>query len=94
VRENEDSKAKPIGKAPFALSHTAIAGVFGLLPLFTLLDIRCGLVLIPLLLMRWYLARYFFKWIGGFTCDCLGAAQQVLELVFYLGVLGIANQIT
>lgn len=93
VRENEDSKAKPIGKAPFAASHAALAGVFGLLPLVTLLDIRYGLVLIPLLLMRCYLARYFSKWIGGYTGDCLGAAQQALEVVFYLGVLGIVTQI-
>ncbi len=92
VRENEDSKAKPIGQAPFAISHAAIAGGFGLLPLFTLLNIRYGLVLVPLLLMRWYLARYFFKWIGGFTGDCLGAAQQILEVVFYLGVLGLSNR--
>lgn len=92
VRKNEDSKAKPIGKEPFALSHASIAGVFGLLPLFVLLDIRYGLVLVPLLLLRWYLARYFFKWIGGYTGDCLGAAQQVSEVVFYLSVLGIAKQ--
>ncbi len=91
VRENEDSKAKPIGKAPLAISHAGLAAVFGLLPLFALLDIRYGLVLIPLLLVRWYLSRYFFKRIGGFTGDCLGAAQQALEVVFYLSVLGLSG---
>ena len=89
VRENEDSKAKPIGKGPFTMSHAASAAVFGLLPMFILLDARYGLALLPLLLMRWYLARYFLKWIGGYTGDCLGAAQQIFEVIFYLGVLGL-----
>jgi len=26
-------------------------------------------------------------WLGGYTGDCLGAAQQITELAFYLGVL-------
>ena len=93
VRENEDSKAKPIGKAPLAPSHAGLAAVFGLLPLFALLDLGYGLALIPLLLVRWYLSRYFFKRIGGFTGDCLGAAQQVLEVVFYLSVLGLSGSV-
>jgi adenosylcobinamide-GDP ribazoletransferase len=33
---------------------------------------------------RFWLAAYFNKWIGGYTGDCLGAVQQVTEIVFYL----------
>jgi len=32
-------------------------------------------------------ARYFVKRIGGYTGDCLGAAQQLAELAIYLGIL-------
>ncbi len=32
-------------------------------------------------------ARYFVRRIGGYTGDCLGAAQQAAELAFYLGLL-------
>jgi len=32
------------------------------------------------------LARWFFRRLGGFTGDCLGATQQLCELAFYLGV--------
>jgi len=30
------------------------------------------------------LGRYFFRHIGGYTGDCLGASQQIVETVFYL----------
>ena len=35
----------------------------------------------------YWLARKFVRRIGGYTGDCLGAVQQVAELVFYLAVL-------
>ncbi|MFB9080949.1 adenosylcobinamide-GDP ribazoletransferase [Flavobacterium procerum] len=34
-----------------------------------------------------FLARYFQKWIDGYTGDCLGATQQVCKAVFYLSFL-------
>jgi adenosylcobinamide-GDP ribazoletransferase len=34
-----------------------------------------------------WLARFFVQRIGGFTGDCLGAVQQVAEVMIYLGVL-------
>jgi adenosylcobinamide-GDP ribazoletransferase len=37
--------------------------------------------------MAWALmARWFWRRLGGFTGDCLGATQQVCELAFYLGL--------
>lgn len=33
-------------------------------------------------------ARWFMRRLGGITGDCLGAAQQIAELVFYLALLG------
>lgn len=45
------------------------------------------LLQIPALLLQTYAARYFKKWIGGYTGDCLGATQQVCEIAFYLGCL-------
>jgi adenosylcobinamide-GDP ribazoletransferase len=38
-------------------------------------------------LMAWGLmTRWFWRRLGGFTGDCLGATQQVCELAFYLGL--------
>jgi len=61
------------------------AGVIALLPL-SLLPVLCVLALIPVLLVNVLLGRYFFRHIGGYTGDCLGASQQVAETVFYLSV--------
>jgi len=56
-----------------------------LLPL-ALLPALCVLAIIPVLVVNWYLGRYFYRNIGGYTGDCLGASQQISETVFYLSV--------
>ncbi len=83
VRENEDSKAKPVAKS-LSLSNFSIAGVFGI---SALLIFNCAFIfilLIPVYLIKFFLGRYFKKWIGGYTGDCLGATQQLCEVGFYL----------
>ena len=45
------------------------------------------LVMLPLVGVQLYLARYFQRWIGGYTGDCLGAIQQVAEVAVYLFLL-------
>jgi adenosylcobinamide-GDP ribazoletransferase len=44
-----------------------------------------------LVLVHLYLGYYFKKWIGGYTGDCLGATQQVSEVVIYLVIISIAG---
>ncbi|ESS72065.1 cobalamin synthase CobS [Methyloglobulus morosus KoM1] len=61
------------------------AGMTALFPLL-LLPIHCSLAIPALLLVNWQLGRYFYRHIGGYTGDCLGASQQVGETVFYLTV--------
>jgi adenosylcobinamide-GDP ribazoletransferase len=56
-----------------------------LLPL-ALLPALCWLAILPVLAANWQLGRYFYRHIGGYTGDCLGASQQVTEMVFYLSV--------
>ncbi|MFM0739992.1 adenosylcobinamide-GDP ribazoletransferase [Paraburkholderia xenovorans] len=43
-----------------------------------------GVVLIVLAVLRFALGRYFVRRIGGYTGDCLGFAQQIVELSIYL----------
>ncbi|MCD0472142.1 adenosylcobinamide-GDP ribazoletransferase [Flavobacterium sp. JAS] len=87
-RDDASSKSKPIAK-----KHTwkEILGsfFFGLIPLFifSYFQYKFLLALIPVFIMRYFLARYFQKWIGGYTGDCLGATQQVCEVVYYLSIL-------
>ena len=87
-RDDATSKSKPIAK-----KHTwkEISGsfFFGLIPLLALsyFQYKFLLILIPVFLTRYFLARYFQKWIDGYTGDCLGATQQVCEVVYYLSFL-------
>ena len=36
-----------------------------------------------------WIAGKFRRWLGGYTGDCLGTAQQVAEIGFYLGMLAV-----
>lgn len=89
-REDTLSKSKPIAQN-YTWREVLGALFFGLLPLliFCFLHWQFVLTLVPVILTRLFLARYFQKWIGGYTGDCLGATQQVCELVFYLSIIGI-----
>lgn len=88
VRENEDSKAKPVAKQ-FLLPHFYIATIFGILPLLLFKNIYVLLLIIPVYTMKIYLGWYFKKWIGGYTGDCLGATQQLCEIIFYFSALAL-----
>ncbi|MGN6602704.1 MAG: adenosylcobinamide-GDP ribazoletransferase [Ginsengibacter sp.] len=86
VRENKNSKAKPVAKQ-FLDTHFLIASLFGILSLLLFKNAYAFFLIIPVYLMKIYLGWYFKKWIGGYTGDCLGATQQLCEIVFYLSVL-------
>lgn len=58
--------------------------VFALAP-FVFLSWHYALVIVPASYATFELTRYFKRWIGGYTGDCLGAIQQVSEIVIYLG---------
>jgi adenosylcobinamide-GDP ribazoletransferase len=45
--------------------------------------------LISLWLARWRLVGFFAKWIGGYTGDCLGATQQLAEVILYLSFVSL-----
>jgi adenosylcobinamide-GDP ribazoletransferase len=89
-REDATSKSKPIAKS-FSWKEVVGAFFFGLLPLLILsyFQYQILLVIIPVFLARYFLARYFQKWIDGYTGDCLGATQQVCEVIFYLSAIAI-----
>jgi len=46
----------------------------------------CMSTIILLLVVNVFLGRYFYRYIGGYTGDCLGASQQITETVYYLSV--------
>lgn len=89
-REDASSKSKPIAQS-YTWREVCGACFFGLLPLLFLSysHWQLLLVLVPVFLTRFFMARYFQKWIAGYTGDCLGATQQVCEVVFYLSIIGL-----
>lgn len=88
----DNSKAKDYSQK-LSNGNLIFALVTGILPIALLGNLKFFLILIPVYISKILLGRYFKKWIGGFTGDCIGATQQVCELVFYISYLIIINQI-
>ncbi|GAC1377619.1 MAG: adenosylcobinamide-GDP ribazoletransferase [Hymenobacter sp.] len=82
-----DGKAKPVAQS-MPNGRLAVAAVLGLAPLLALAAWQSQptllLVLLPLLVLHGVLGRWFRRWLGGYTGDCLGATQQLAEVLVYL----------
>ncbi|WP_434339941.1 adenosylcobinamide-GDP ribazoletransferase [Motilimonas cestriensis] len=86
VREQSDSK---IGQTQLGLSigELFVAAALAALPLYWLAG-EVIMVTIALLVVTFFALRYWFnRVLGGITGDCLGASQQITEVLVYL-VLG------
>lgn len=83
VRETDSKAAVAVYKP--ARRQLILATIVALIPLL-LLPLICLLSIIPLLLGNVFLGRYFYRHIGGYTGDCLGASQQLTETIFYLSI--------
>ena len=92
AREDADSKAKPVAQQ-LSIGNLMIACIWTVVPLAAMVYLNAGflLIIVPVLCLTVYLRWYFQKWIGGYTGDCLGATQQLNEVVIYLSVLAIWN---
>ena len=82
----EDSKIIFLSKKISSLD-LVIAGLFGIIPILLFQNIFYFILIVPVFIVRWILGIYFKKQIGGYTGDCLGATQQVCEVVFYISLL-------
>ncbi|WP_347988245.1 adenosylcobinamide-GDP ribazoletransferase [Methylomonas sp. AM2-LC] len=80
-----EGKAKPLA-TELSSSEFLLASVFGLLPLI-ILPVHLLWALLPVTLIWLFFSAKLKKRIGGYTGDCLGAMQQLTEVMFYLGIL-------
>lgn len=94
-----EGKSKPLATKT-GLGGLVVANLFGLLPVSVMTAVlvvsnHSHLIIVKFVLMAflpvlaswlWWRAK-LLKNLGGYTGDCLGAAQQITELAFYLGVL-------
>lgn len=92
-----EGKAKPLAEQ-MTTAEFAIAGATALLPAALLLatgwttpSAVLGAMLAALLAALW-LGHKFVRRLGGYSGDCLGAVQQVAEVMIYVAVLALAGQ--
>mgnify|MGYP005985462855 CR=1 FL=1 len=91
VSEDATSKVKPLAQALSNNSYLILLTTGAVIIAFTLsVSIAWKLVVI-LLITRWCLKRWFTHQLGGYTGDCLGAAQQLSEVVIYLSLLSLSS---
>lgn len=87
ITESKSGAAVEKGK----IKNLLLATVFTFIPLvLLLLQTSTGLFLytiIPVLMVTFFAGSYFKKHIGGYTGDCLGAVQQIAEVVIYLSFI-------
>ena len=89
VGDTAASKSKPLADQITARSllvafiwlFMALALVLSVLDAMNLI-VACSFAVLALL----WMGRWFKRRLQGFTGDCLGAAQQVCEIAFYLGM--------
>lgn len=85
VREDGSARAKPVAQN-ISSAGLACAALFALAPLAWLGSAGVAGAA-GALALRLAAARYFYRRIGGYTGDCLGAIQQITEISFYLALL-------
>lgn len=90
VSDSDTSKSKPLAHKQ-SYRELAVVVATGLMPC-VLLNGYFTLVLIAVsLVFRYLFKRWLIGRLGGFTGDCLGAAQQLMELIIYLVVVIFAQ---
>lgn len=90
----ENGKAKPMAQQ-MSNCEFAIATLTTMLPIAVILigawlpwmRVAMGIALATLACFQ--MARLFQRRISGYTGDCLGAVQQMTEVLFYLGLLAV-----
>lgn len=87
VTDIDVSKSKPLANKPLD-GMALLVGFISVLISFVLIpDWRLVLAFALAYLGKMCMGWYFKKHIGGYTGDCLGAVQQVCEVLFYLGTI-------
>ncbi len=86
ARTDAGAKSAPLARRPDA-AELGIATLAGVLPLLLLSPREALLALVACAAVGVLARRSFVRRLGGYTGDCLGAAQQLAELSIYLGIL-------
>ena len=88
VQKDLESKVKPLARQ-MSLRSLLISALIAILPLLLFKDIKIFCLFLVPIPAKWLLGRYMHKHLGGYTGDCLGAAQQIFEVLFYLAIVWV-----
>lgn len=88
-----EGKAKPIavdpGNTGFAIALASVVLVCAMAAVSGGMSVMMVIAgVFSAIMVTLWMSRLFLRRIGGYTGDCLGAVQQVSELIFYLTILG------
>jgi adenosylcobinamide-GDP ribazoletransferase len=91
VQDLDKSKVRPIATKQLSWIEMLFSFVIAAIP-FALFQHWIFVFALPIsYVSKIYLGYYFKKHIGGYTGDCLGATQQISEVVFYLAVIALTK---
>lgn len=90
VRADQDSKVKPLANQQSQHDLWVLIATGLIILLLLPLEMAITLTLV-LLAVRWLCGKWFQQQLGGYTGDCLGAAQQITELMGYLTLLALLS---
>lgn len=93
ARTDNSAKMRPAStlRSTASLILPTLLAFTPLIAIGAILDFRLIAVLIPIALAAFGTGRYYKRKLGGYTGDCLGATQQVTELVIYLFIAILWN---
>ncbi len=88
VSDPDSSKSKPLATRQ-TKGDLVVIVLTAAIPC-VLWDVKvAGVLFVVSLVFRWLFQRWLTQRLGGFTGDCLGAAQQLMELLIYLTLIVI-----
>jgi adenosylcobinamide-GDP ribazoletransferase len=90
VSDENHSKSKPLAQSQ-SKQDIVILILVGVIPLMLFSISTSLIIIITLLFFRFCFVRWLIAKVGGFTGDCLGAGQQISELLIYLVLVYFVN---
>jgi len=86
ISDSEKNKSKPLAQAQSPL-ELFILLVVGAAPLLFYPSLVSFILLSVVFIFRYFFKKWLMAKLGGFTGDCLGAGQQIAELLIYITLL-------
>ncbi len=90
VADIDTSKSKPLANKQSSFELTLLCAI-GAAPLLYFSFLNAVAIIAVLLVFRAAFKRWLISRLGGYTGDCLGAGQQISELLIYLTILTLAS---